>query len=137
MSFALALDIGHFDRKTFGLTRPLDAAAVQQAIMQAGGRLPDDEHPDVVKRRRLMDGFAANGRPILGIIGRDFVILHEGYLMLAVRGSSPSLLTFLRLMVADDCTIWRTDGGEEETESILEWYAADLERRAASYSQAE
>lgn len=130
MSFKLALDIGHFDATNGDIGRPLDAAFVQQVIVQAGGQLPEDVWPDDEKRQRRTTYLAERGRQVLGCVGPE-VIVHNalGFLTLALGGSNPVALSFLRMMVAEGCTIWTDDG--ESTKNVLENLAATEARWAA------
>lgn len=128
MSFKLALDVGHFD-STFEISRPLDALFVQQVIVQAGGRLPEEVWPDEAKRHRIEALASARGRQVLGYVGSECVVLHSrGFLMLALGGSNLTALAFLRMMAAEGCTIWTEDG--EATQSVLETLTATEARWA-------
>jgi hypothetical protein len=130
VSFKLAIDVGYFETQMREVVRPVDSLEVKQAILQAGGRLPEQEHPEDAGRRRLAAGFAARGRPVLGFLGPEYVILHEaGFLMLAVGpGPNPAVLAFLRWAASAGCTIWTEDG--ETTEQTLTQFA-DLDARWA------
>lgn len=55
MSFKLSLEIGYYDLATYAIVRRLDAAFVQQVIVQAGGLLEEEPR-----------GAAPQGRAPLG-----------------------------------------------------------------------
>lgn len=131
MSFKLALSVGYFDPVTFDVVRPMDTSSVQQMIVQAGGRLPEEVWTDEAERQRLMVLMTAHRRWTLGYVGAEYVVLNAaGFLRLAVGyGPNPSLRAFLRLAATDGCTIWTEDG--EATESVLETLAATEARWAA------
>jgi hypothetical protein len=136
VSFKLAIDVGFFDPHTGDVVRPVDAFEVKQAIVQAGGRLPEQNHPEDASRQRLVAGFASRGRPILGILGTEYVILHPGgFLMLALGcGSNPAALAFLRWATSAGCSLWTDDG--ETTEQTLALLAEMEERFAALRAKA-
>jgi hypothetical protein len=111
-----ALEIGHFDPMTHEIVRPLDAASVQQCLIQAGGQLPEAVwSAEKLQRHRAWVGAR---RPLLGFLGPEFVSLSaDGVLWLCLEyGPNPAALAFLRLMAATGCTIW-TESGQPATES--------------------
>jgi hypothetical protein len=130
VSFKLALDVGYSNPQTRAIVQPVDEPLVRQMILQAGGRLTDDENTEVVRRSKIAAFFAARGRPVLGYLGGEYVVRHEsGFLMIAVgNGSNPQLLGFLQMAVADGCTIWTEDG--PATESVLDELTASEQRYA-------
>ena len=127
MSFKLSLEIGYFDPATRFVPRPLDAAFVQQVIVQAGGLLVEEVWSAArLERNRV----SATGQKILGFLKTDWVILAPSYVVwLAIGGPNPPALAFLRMMVAEGCMIMTEDG--ESTQVVLDSLAATEARHAA------
>lgn len=130
MSFKLSLQIGHFDLTTYDVVRPLEAAFVQQCIVQAGGQLPEEvwSADELQRWQKSMDE-----RQIwrLGFLGPEAVTFTRyGFVWLAIGyGPNPAVLSFLRMLAAEGCTIIDPDG--PNTERVLETLAATEALHAA------
>ena len=126
MSIKQPLNVGYFDPDT-GAPLPLrvEVRAARQAILRAGGRLPEQAVPGDEQRLGIAATMKAlAGREVLGFVGDEFVVLHEGGFLMTTIGYGPHgpMLAFLRCLCEEHgCQVYSADAGEVVTRETLAW----------------